>query len=136
MARIARVVMPGVPHHIVQRGNRRQMAFFSDKDYQTYLTLMSEWCSKHAVEVWAYCLMPNHIHLIAVPKTEEGLRKGIGEAHRRYTRYVNAYKEWRGYLWQGRFSSSPLDQKHLIRMHERTGRPLGDGEFFRKIEKT
>ncbi|OHB75075.1 MAG: transposase [Planctomycetes bacterium RBG_16_59_8] len=114
MARIARVVMPGVPHHVVQRGNRRQETFFRDKDYRTYLQLMSEWCGKHHVDIWAYCLMPNHIHLIAVPQQEEGLRLGIGEAHRRYTRYVNKYKEWVGYLWQGRFSSCPLSLKHLM----------------------
>lgn len=114
MARIARVVMPGVPHHVVQRGNRRQKTFFCEEDYRTYLKLMSEWCLKHHVEIWAYCLMSNHVHLIAVPETEAGLRKAIGEAHRRYTRHINFYKKWKGYLWQGRFSSSPLDLKHFM----------------------
>jgi len=74
MARIARVVVEGMPHHITQRGNKRQKTFFSDEDYTAYIALMSEWCRKHAVDIWAYCLMPNHIHLIAVPEKKENLR--------------------------------------------------------------
>ena len=66
---------------------------------------MSEWCRKHAVDIWAYCLMPNHIHLIAVPEKKENLRLAIGEAHRRYTRRINFREGWRGHLWQERFSS-------------------------------
>ena len=83
MARIARVVAPGLPHHVTQRGNRRQQTFFCDDDYRTYLELMAQWCSHCAVEIWAYCLMPNHVHLIAVPESKDGLRSAIGEAHRR-----------------------------------------------------
>ena len=83
MARIARAVAPGLPHHVTQRGNRRQQALFNDKDYQSYLNLMAEWCARFRVEVWAYCLMPNHVHLIAVPETKDGLNLAIGEAHRR-----------------------------------------------------
>ena len=83
MARIARVIVPGFPHHITQRGNRGQKAFFGDADYQAYLELMAHWCEACGVSVWCYCLMPNHIHLIAVPKTAEALRLAIGEAHRR-----------------------------------------------------
>src|SRR4030042_2517893 len=105
MARIARVVVPGFPHHVTQRGNRRQRVFFSDSDYEAYIDLMSEWCKKYRVEIWAYCLMPNHIHLIATPKTKDGLCRAIGEAHRRYTREINFRKKWHGYLWQGRFAS-------------------------------
>ena len=114
MARIARIVAPGYPHHITQRGNRRQETFFSDDDYRTYKKLMAEWCTRCGVEVWAYCLMPNHIHLIAVPESEEALRRAIGEAHRRYTRYINFKKGWRGYLWQGRFSSYTMDERYLL----------------------
>ena len=73
MARIARAVGPGFPHHITQRGNRRQQTFFSDQDFEAYLTLMSGWCLKYKVEIWAYCLMPNHVYLIAVPETKDGL---------------------------------------------------------------
>ena len=107
--------MPGVPHHITQRGNRRQPAFFEDEDYGAYLDLMAEWCDRCGVEVWAYCLMPNHVHLIAVPSSEDGLRRAIGEAHRRYTRRINFREGWRGYLWQGRFASFPMDGAWLMR---------------------
>ena len=89
MARLARVVVPGLPHHITQRGNRRQPTFFCDDDYQYYVELMGQWCTAHQVEIWAYCLMPNHVHLIAVPQSTDGLRRAIGEVHRRYTRMVN-----------------------------------------------
>ncbi len=102
MARIARVVVPGVPHHVTQRGNRRQKTFFSDEDYEVYIELMAEWCAARGVEVWAYCLMPNHVHLVAVPESEDGLRRAIGEAHRRYSRRVNFREGWRGHLWGGR----------------------------------
>ena len=114
MVRIARVVAPGIPHHITQRGNRRMDTFFSDADYREYLYLMAEWCNRCKVEIWAYCLMSNHIHLIAVPESEDGLRRAIGEAHRRYTRYINFQKGWKGHLWQGRFGSFPMDEQYLI----------------------
>jgi len=114
MARLARIVVPGYPHHVTQRGNRRQVTFFCDDDYREYIRLMSEWCKHHCVEIWGYCLMPNHVHLIAVPEKKESLARAIGEAHRRYTRYINFREGWRGYLWQGRFASYVMDQDHLI----------------------
>ncbi len=114
MARIARVIATGIPHHITQRGNRRMPTFFRDEDYQAYLALMSEWCGKCGVEIWAYCLMPNHVHLVAVPETEDGLRRAIGEAHRRYSRMINFRENWRGHLWQGRFASFPMDETYLL----------------------
>ena len=114
MARIARVIAPGYPHHVTQRGNRRQETFFSDADYVSYLELLSEWTRKYGVEIWAYCLMPNHVHLIAVPETEDGLARAIGEAHRRYTLRINFREGWRGHLWQERFSSFPMDERYLL----------------------
>lgn len=114
MARMARVVIPNIPHHITQRGVRRMDTFFDDEDYEMYLSLMREWCLSSGVEIWAYCLMPNHVHLIAVPEDEKGLARGIGEAHRRYTRYINFKKGWKGYLWQGRFASFPMDEDYLL----------------------
>jgi putative transposase len=114
MARIARVVVEGFPHHVVQRGNRRQPTFFCDDDYAAYLALMGEWCAKQGVEIWSYCLMSNHIHLIAVPEREDSLRSAIGEAHRRYTRRVNFREGWRGHLWQERFHSFPMDENYLL----------------------
>ncbi|NQT50685.1 transposase, partial [bacterium] len=113
MPRLARVVVPGIPHHITQRGNRRQPTFFCDADHEAYIDLMAEWCGREGVAVWAYCLMPNHVRLLAVPSTAESLRRGIGEAHRRYSRRVNFREGWRGLLWQGRFASFPMDEAHL-----------------------
>lgn len=114
MARIARVVAPGCPHHITQRGNRRQQTFFCDEDYLAYLDLMAEWCRKCEVDIWGWCLMPNHVHLIAVPRTEEGMARAIGEAHRRYTRRINFREKWRGHLWQERFASFPMGESHVL----------------------
>ena len=114
MARIARVVVPGLPHHVTQRGNRRMQTFFRQEDYLAYLSLAKEWCSRHGVAIWAYCLMPNHVHLIAVPRSADGLARALGEAHRRYTRMVNFREKWRGYLWQGRFASVAMDDLHLL----------------------
>ena len=114
MARVARIVIPGLPHHITQRGNRRQQTFFNQEDYAAYLELMSEWCRDQGVEIWSYCLMPNHAHLIAVPSTEDGLRWAVGEAHRRYTRRINFREKWRGCLWQGRFASFVMDEPYLL----------------------
>jgi len=113
MARIARVVIPGVPHHITQRGNRRQRVFFCDQDYHYYKTLLAKYCKESGTEVWAYCLMPNHVHLVMVPRDEDSLHRSLAETHRRYTRYINLREQWKGYLWQGRFSSFPMDDDHL-----------------------
>lgn len=115
MARIARVVVPGIPHHVTQRGNRRQPVFFCDDDYRLYKRLVSEFCQRQKVQVLGYCLMPNHTHLILVPSHPKALRFALGEAHRRYTRRINFMKGWRGYLWQGRFASFPMDETHLYR---------------------
>ena len=88
--------------------------FFGDDDYRAYITLLAEWCRKCSVAIWAYCLMPNHVHLIAVPESEEALRRGVGEAHRRYSRLINFRQNWRGHLWQGRFASFPMDETYLL----------------------
>lgn len=99
---------------MTQRGNRRQPVFFGDDDYAAYKALVAEHCRAAGVAVWAYCLMPNHVHLILVPSDADGLRAALGEAHRRYTRHVNLREGWRGYLWQGRFASFPMDEPHLL----------------------
>ena len=75
---------------------------------------MAEWCPRRGVELWAYCLMPNHVHLVAVPESADGLRRAIGEVHRRYSRRVNFREGWRGHLWQGRFASFPMDDAHTL----------------------
>jgi putative transposase len=114
MARLARVVVPDVPHHVTQRGNRRQPTFLRDEDYGLYRDLIAESCRAAGVEVWAYCLMPNHVHLILTPRDRDGLRAALGDAHRRYSRHVNLREGWRGYLWQGRFASMAMDEPHLM----------------------
>ncbi len=114
MGRLPRVVIPGMPHHVTQRGNRRQTTFFGPEDCDLYLRILSQSCFLKDVEIWSYCLMPNHVHLIATPKREDGLRRAIGDAHRRYTLAINGRHEWRGHLWQGRFASFPMDERHLL----------------------
>jgi len=113
MARLARLVIPGVPHHVTQRGNRRERTFFGDGDYRAYLDLLAESSAKAEVEVWAYCLMPNHVHVIMTPADPDGLRRAFAETHRRYTGRINARHQWTGHLWQGRFGSVAMDEPHL-----------------------
>lgn len=103
-----------MPHHVTQRGNRRQQVFFGDDDYEAYRTLLAEGCRAVGVAIWAYCLMPNHVHLILVPRDPDGLRAALGEAHRRYSRLISFREGWRGYLWQGRFASFPMDESYLL----------------------
>jgi putative transposase len=108
------VVIPGVPHHITQRGNRRQRTFFNKGDYSAYRSLAAQFCALYRVDILAYCLMPNHVHLVAVPHQIDSLRKALAEAHRRYTLRVNERNGWTGYLWQGRFNSCPMDERHMM----------------------
>jgi putative transposase len=111
---MARVVAAGAPHHVTRRGNRRQKVFFCDDDYIAYRELLAQSCHDAGVAVWAYCLMPNHVHLILVPRDADGLRAALSEAHRRYSRAINFRQGWRGYLWQGRFASFPMDDAYLM----------------------
>lgn len=112
MPRQARVVFANIPHHITQRGNRQTDVFFCDADKDYYLELLQEYSLKHQVEVLAYCLMTNHIHLILKPSTEDGLQKVLKPLHMRYSQYINKQQNTSGILWQGRFFSSPLDEKY------------------------
>ena len=114
MARLARIVIPGLPHHVTQRGNRREAIFFEDGDHEIYLDLLAEQTLKECVEVWAYCLMPNHVHLILKPTRSDDLGRAVGETHRRYTNFINARGRWTGHLFQSRFASVVLDDTHLI----------------------
>ncbi len=114
MPRQARVVFPNIPHHIIQRGNRREDVFFSDNDRKQYLEWLKEYCKEHKVEILAYCLMTNHIHLIAVPTTQDGLQKVLKPLHMRYAQKINRERGWKGHFWQGRYFSSPLDGEYLL----------------------
>ncbi len=115
MPRLARAIVPNAPHHVVQRGNRRQRTFFKAADYASYLSIAREQFGDAGVEVWAYCLMPNHVHLIATPFDESGLAIAVGRTHLKYSRYINAREGWTGSLWQGRFQSSPMDDAYFQR---------------------
>jgi putative transposase len=113
MARIARIVIPGIPHHVTQRGNRKEKVFFESGDHARYLAFLKEGAEKSGTSIWAYCLMPNHVHIIAVPSHADGLRSMFADAHRRYTNYINWRHGWTGHLWQGRFGSAAMDEDHL-----------------------
>jgi putative transposase len=114
LARLARLVIPGIPYHVTQRGNRRQQTFFEDADYALYRDLLAQAAQRAGTEVWAYCLMPNHVHLIVVPDDPDGLRRTFADAHRRYTGFINARHRWTGHLWQGRYGSVAMDEAHLV----------------------
>jgi putative transposase len=113
MPRIARLVVPNVPHHVTQRGNRREPVFFEDGDQLRYLSFLKRGAEKSGSVIWAYCLMPNHVHLIVVPSHKDGLRDMFSDAHRRYTNFINWRHGWTGHLWQGRFGSVAMDEDHL-----------------------
>lgn len=113
MPRLARSVAVGFAHHITQRGNNRQGVFFVDDDRRVYLELLAEQADKYGLEIVGYCLMPNHVHLVAVPKAAESLAKAVGRTHFRYTQYINRFHKRSGHLWQGRFYSCALDARHF-----------------------
>jgi len=114
MPRIARIVVPHFPHHVIQRGNRRQNVFFSEGDKSLYIKLLQKHGLKEGLKYWSYCLMDNHVHLVAVPEKETSLAQGIGRADREYSLLINSREGWRGYLWQGRFMSYPMDDNYLF----------------------
>ena len=114
MARLARLVIPGVPYHVTQRGNRRQPTFFDDGDFALYRDLVAGAARRSGTQIWSYCFMPNHVHLIVVPADEHGLRRTFADAHRRYTSFINARQRWTGHLWQGRYGAVAMDEVHLV----------------------
>jgi putative transposase len=113
MSRIARLVVPGLPHHVTQRGNGRGRVFFSDDDCRLYRDLLAESCQAAGVACWAYALMPSHIHAILVPSDEDGLRAALAPVHRRYAGIVNGRRRKTGHFWQGRYGAAVMDEAHL-----------------------
>jgi putative transposase len=107
-------VLPGVPHHVTHRGNHRERVFFSPGDPEAYLYLLREHAQRHAITIAAYCLMPNHVHLVAIPSTPEGLYRALKAIHGQYAQRVNRMRDQSGHLWQGRFFSSPLDACYFL----------------------
>jgi len=114
MVRLPRTVLPGIPHHVTQRGNRRETTFFQNGRYALYLGLLADAARRANVAIWSYCLMPNHVHIIAVPSDDDGLRRTFRYVHRHYTGYINARLRMTGHLWQGRFSSVAMDEAHFV----------------------
>lgn len=114
MPRVARIVVPGTPHHITQRGNNRQDVFFTEDDRRFYLRTLTTRCRRYSVRVLAYCLMTNHVHLVVVPEDAEGLARALGTTHHRYARYINEYHGRSGHLWQNRFFSAPMDNQYTV----------------------
>jgi putative transposase len=112
MPRVPRIVIPNCPHHVTQRGNNGQDVFFVDDDRTIYLGLLAEEVQRYALQVDAYCLMTNHIHLIVTPRSEAALAKALGRTDFRYAQYINALHGRSGHLWQNRFYSCALDEDH------------------------
>jgi putative transposase len=110
MPRVARIVLPGLPHHVTQRGNNRQDVFFVEDDRRVYLTLLGQNAARYGLQVLGYCLMTNHVHLVAVPSAEGSLAKAMGRTNFIYTQYVNRLHGRSGHLWQNRFFSCALDE--------------------------
>jgi len=128
MPRLARSVFANIPHHITQRGNKREDVFFTDEDRLFYLELLKLYCKKHEVSILVYCLMTNHVHLVLTPHSKEGLQQVLKPLHMRYSQYINKINGWNGHLWQGRFFSSPLDDAYTwstIRYVERNPVQVG-----------
>ena len=115
MARMAHVVAAGVPHHITQRGNNRQDIFLLDDDRRFYLDTLRERSQRYGVTLLGYCLMTNHIHLVAIPERPDSLARALGQCHSRYTQRFNRRRGRTGHLWQNRFYSCPLGRTHLVR---------------------
>jgi len=111
---MARLVVPGYPHHVTQRGSRGQQTFFDDSDYEAYLQMLAQRKAEARAEIWAYCLMPNHVHVVAVPSHPRGLAELFGVVHKQYALRVNEANGWSGHLWQERFYSVVMDESHLL----------------------
>ena len=112
MARLARIVIPGVAHHVTQRGNDRQDVFFTGDDRRVYLGLFCESARRNGVMLAAYCLMTNHIHLVLIPERAESLSRALGRTHLMYAQYVHKLHGRSGHFWQNRFYSCPMDDTH------------------------
>ena len=113
MPRVSRAIAVGYPHHITQRGNYRQTVFAEEGDYSRYLELLAGFAPRYDLDIWAYCLMPNHIHIVGVPNSHDSLARTFNTVHMLYAQYFNRKQNAVGHLWQGRFFSCALDERHL-----------------------
>jgi len=115
MPRIARNVVVGLPHHITQKGNYGQQVFFNKSDYKRYLLWIKHYQREYGVSILAFCLMPNHVHFIAIPHRLNSFARFFSVAHMRYAKYKHEPIGKKGHLWQARFYSCALSEKHLYR---------------------
>jgi putative transposase len=115
MSRMARIVIPKIPHHITQRGNNRQDVFFVDDDRTTYLSILREQSSQYGMLIDGYCLMTNHIHIIATPLKKDSFARAMGRTNLLYAQYINDMHGRGGHLWQNRFFSCPMDTDYFFR---------------------
>jgi putative transposase len=113
MSRMSRVVVPGVPHHVTQRGNARQVTFLNDNDRQVYMDRLRGNRQEFGLRIWAYCLMNNHVHLLAVPEREDSLARTLGRTHAEYALYWNNRRNSCGHVWQARFYSCPIEDEQV-----------------------
>ena len=116
MARQARVVYPNIPHHVTQRGNNRQEVFLTQADREYYLATLRMYCRRFALEVIAYCLMTNHLHLVVIPRAISAMKLAIGQSNGRYAQRFNAQQKSSGHIWQSRFYSCPIDEMMIARV--------------------
>ena len=115
MPRRARIIVPGIPHHFTQRGNGRQDIFDTDRDRHMFLRLLGNYATRYELEIWGYCLMPNHYHLIAAPQRPDSAARALGRLQADYARYLNLQRDTPGHLWQARFFSRPMDTAYTWR---------------------
>ncbi|MFQ5835099.1 MAG: transposase [bacterium] len=113
MPRISRAVATGFPHHVTQRGNYQQLVFEDNNDFRQYLQWLRDYTRRYSLKIWAYCLMSNHVHFVCVPMREDSLARTFNTLHMKYSQYFNQKKKTKGHLWQGRFYSCILDERHL-----------------------
>ena len=113
MPRIARIVFTGVPTHLTQRGNRRQDIFFTSEDRINYLQWMQQYSNRYELDILGYCLMTNHVHLVAIPRNPDSMARTVNVVHMRHSQNINKIQHWNGHLWQGRYFSTPMDDAHL-----------------------
>jgi putative transposase len=128
MPRKARLVIPGLPHHVVQRANRRKALFFNDLDRRRYLDLLARYAARQHLKILAYCLMPDHVHLVAVPAEAGSLAAVLMPLQIQHSKHIRRTHTIRGRLWQARFSSCPMDLPHMweaVRYIERNPRRAG-----------
>jgi len=113
MPRTLRIRLAGVPNHVTHRGNQRRQIFFDERDYRHYLTLLANYARMFSMHVWAYCLMPNHVHLLVVGEHPDSISRAIGNTQRVFARRCHRDARVTGHFWGTRHYAAPLDEPHV-----------------------